>query len=444
MQDLPTAVKNALSRLQEAGYEAYIVGGCVRSALLGQKSADYDITTSAHPEQTMAVFAGERVIETGLRHGTVTVLLDGEALEITTFRVDGTYSDARHPDAVRFTNALTEDLARRDFTMNAIACDLSGDLHDPFGGQKDIAAHIIRCVGEPQRRFEEDALRILRALRFAATLGFALDADTDAALRRSAPRLKNISAERIRTELLKLLCGKNARRIVLDYVDVLGVILPELLPMKGFDQHHPCHIYDVLEHSVVAMENTPPEGVLRLTALLHDVGKPDCFTLDEAGNGHFYGHPQRGVEIAENILARLKLERAASKRILLLIKYHDQQIEGTEKSVRRLLSKIGPDAFRDLMLIKRADNFGQGMALRHRQGQYDVLEQIADKILSEHQCFSLRDLAVSGRDLMALGMREGPEIGKALRFLLAAVMDERVENEKDALLAYLKESGRAS
>ena len=292
---LPAQVNTALARLHDAGYEAYIVGGCVRDRIMGREPKDYDITTSALPEQTAAVFAGERIIETGMKHGTVTVLLDGEPLEITTFRIDGTYSDSRHPDAVTFTPSLREDLARRDFTMNAMAYSSETGLVDPFGGQADIAAKYIRCVGDPDLRFREDALRILRALRFSSVLGFPIEPETDGAARYLCLLLKKISAERVFSELKQLLCGPDVRRVLLDYAGVLGAVLPEILPMQGFDQRNPHHCYDILEHTAAAVEAMPPEPALRLAALLHDVGKPECFFTDEDGVGHFYGHPKAGA-----------------------------------------------------------------------------------------------------------------------------------------------------
>ena len=436
MSFLPEQVDTALRRLNDAGHEACIVGGSVRDMHMERTPGDYDITTSALPEQTKAVFSGERVIETGLQHGTVTVILDGTPLEITTFRVDGDYTDARHPDSVRFTPSLTEDLARRDFTVNAMACDRHGKVSDPFGGRTDIAAKLIRCVGDPDTRFREDALRILRALRFASVLDFSIEADTAAALFRCKDLLQSVSAERIRDELTKLLCGKAVRRVIMEYVDVLGAVLPELLPQKGFDQHHPCHIYTALEHTAAAVESIPPDPVLRWTALLHDFGKVDCYTLDEEGHGHFYGHPERSVEMGDDILRRLKFDTASRERILLLVKYHDRTIEATVPAVKRVLRRLSPEGFDRLILVKRADNFAQGEVLRYRQKEYDTLETIAAGILNEKACFSLRDLAVNGSDLLAAGCVPGKAVGNSLEMLLNAVIDGTVPNDRTALLAF--------
>ena len=432
-QNLPSQVHTALNRLQQAGYEAYIVGGCVRDLLMGQTPNDYDITTSALPEQTALVFDGERKIDTGLKHGTLTVILDGEALEITSFRVDGSYTDGRHPDAVRFTSSLAEDLSRRDFTINAMAYAPSAGLVDLFGGQADLLQPVIRCVGTPELRFREDALRILRALRFSSVLDFPIDPDTDRAIRSCAPLLEKISPERIAVELKKLLCGKGVRRILMNYAEVLGIVIPELLPLRGFDQKNIHHCYDLLEHSAAAVEHIAPDPVLRMAALLHDIGKPLCFSLDSDGVGHFYGHAIHSAEIAEQVLTRLRSSRADRERIVALVHSHDVQIPATEKSIRRALGKYGPDLFFQLLELKRADNLAQAPAWRDRQAVYDQLEALAREILTQKQCFSLRDLAVKGSDL---GIPPGPAVGSALKILLEAVMEERIPNERQALLEY--------
>ena len=440
--EFPEQVNTALRRLREAGYTACAVGGCVRDRLMGAEPKDYDVTTAALPEQTEAVFAGERIIETGLKHGTVTVLLGGLPIEITTFRVDGGYSDARHPDAVRFTPSLTEDLARRDFPVNAMAWSPEDGLADPFGGADDLRNRLIRCVGDPDTRFREDALRILRALRFAAVLGFRIEERTADALHRNRALLDKVSAERIAAELCKLLCGDGVKPILLEYADVLGVVLPELLPMRGFDQRNPHHIYDVLEHTAVVVENVPPEPMLRWAALLHDSGKPATFALDAKGVGHFFGHPKVSAALADAALRRLKLDNATRERVVLLVQYHDVQIEPTEKAVKRALGKLGEEAFFQLLALKRADNLAQSPEYRGRLALCDQLEAIAREILRREDCFSLRDLAVKGGDLIAAGLRPGPALGAALDALLDAVIDGRVENERDALLAFLQKEGR--
>ena len=438
--DFPAQVNTVLRRLRDAGFPAYAVGGCVRDRRMGAEPKDYDVTTAALPQQIEAVFAGEKLIETGLKHGTVTVLTGGMPVEVTTFRVDGAYSDARHPDAVTFTASLAEDLARRDFTVNAMAWDPEEGLVDPYGGAADLTDRVIRCVGDPDKRFSEDALRILRALRFSSTLGFVIEENTAAALRRNRALLERVSAERVAAELNQLLRGAAVKRVLLDYPEVLGVVLPELLPMRGFDQRNPHHVYDVLEHTAVAVEHVPPETAPRWAALLHDSGKPACFTQDENGVGHFYGHPAESARIADAALRRLRLDTATRERVVVLVRCHDRTIEPTETAVKRALNRFGPEAFFQLLALKRADNLAQSPEYRDRQTLYDELERLAREILERRECFSLKDLAVNGTDLIAAGVAPGPAVGAALRTLLDAVMDGRAENEKATLLAYLKEN----
>ncbi len=432
---LPEAVKNALSRLNAAGYDAYLVGGCVRDRLMGMLPHDYDIATSAEPGEVKAVFSGEKCIDTGIRHGTVTVLLSGEPVEITTFRAEDSYSDHRHPDSVRFTRSLREDLARRDLTVNAAAMDADGNVFDPFGGQADLQAGILRAVGDPDRRFQEDALRILRTLRFSATLGFSIEPRTVEAMRRHRSQMRYVSAERIFTELTKLLCGKYVRPVLTQYVDVLGVALPELLPMEGFDQRNYHHIYDVLEHTARVVENVPPEPRLRWAALFHDAGKPGCFTLDEDGVGHFKGHAEKSRVLADGALRRLKMDNDTREAVDRLIRFHDWPIEPEFPTVRRALGKLGPEGFRDLLVLKRADNLAQNPAFQDRLQTYDALQAMAEQILAEQQAFSLKDLVVGGDDLRSLGMAPGPEMGKLLNRLLDDVISDRLPNEREALLA---------
>ena len=431
----PGAAK-ALALLQAAGYEAWIVGGCVRDALLGLPPKDYDLTTSALPEETQRVFAAYPRIETGLRHGTVTVLLEGEPLEITTYRVDGVYSDARHPDGVTFTRSLRQDAARRDFTINAMAYAPGQGLQDFFGGQADLARGILRAVGAAEKRFREDALRILRALRFASVLDFTLEGETARAARACAPLLAAVSAERVSGELGKLLCGKAAGRVLRDYPDVLGVVLPEILPMVGLDHRNPHHCYDVWTHTTVAVDHVPPELPLRLAMLLHDIGKPDTFSLGEDGQGHFYGHPRRSVELAEGILSRLRFPRRTRERVLTLVRYHDAVLEESPQRVRRWLNKLGPEVFFDLLAIQGGDAAAQAPAYCTRLDHLRRLEALARQVLDQAPCLTVRDLAVGGEGLLALGYR-GPAIGRALRALLDQVLSETVSNEKNALLQRL-------
>lgn len=434
---IPREVCAVLQTLERAGHEAYIVGGCVRDILMGKPPHDWDVTTSALPEETMALF-DHFAIPTGLRHGTVTVRSGKTACEVTTFRTDGDYPDHRHPAAVTFTRSLREDLQRRDLTVNAMAMDVHSTLHDPFGGQADIRRRVLRCVGEPERRFREDALRILRTLRFSATLGFAIEADTHRSLRERRDDLRYVAAERVREELTKLLCGADVLRVLLEDPQVLGVVLPEILPCVGFDQHNRHHCYDVWGHTAHAVAAAPSDPVLRWAMLLHDLGKPSCFTLDDRGVGHFHGHHRPSAEMAETVCRRLRFDRAAAQQICMLVRYHDRPIPLTERAIRRAMNQLGVEGLRQLCAVKRADNLAQHPDYRGRQREINEGEAIMDELLRKDACFSLKQLAVNGWDMAALGL-EGPAIGQMLQTLLEAVMDGAADNDRDALLALAKE-----
>ena len=428
---IPAPVGEILKTLEAAGYGAWCVGGCVRDALLDRMPGDWDVTTSARPEETMALFAG-RAVPTGLRHGTVTVKTEQGGVEITTLRRDGAYRDHRRPETVTFTDSLEEDLRRRDFTINAMAADLQGTLYDPLGGRADLTEKVLRCVGEPERRFEEDALRILRTLRFAAVLGFSVEPRTDAALRVKAPLLRCIAPERILTETDKLLCGSYVLPVLLNWPDVLAMFLPEIAPCVGFDQHNRHHIYDVWGHSAHAVAAVPAEVVLRWTMLLHDIGKPACFTRDEQGVGHFYGHPAISADLAADICRRLRMDNRTAERIVTLVRWHDRDIARTEKAIARAVSQLGEETFRQLLVVKRADNAAQSPEDRCRLADIQQAEDLLNTLLAKRQCFSLKDLTVKGGDLMALGLR-GREVGDALQYLLNAVLDG-TPNDKETLL----------
>lgn len=433
---MPENVREILNRLEGAGYEAWCVGGAVRDALLGLEPGDWDITTSAPPEAVLALFA-PNALPTGLQHGTVTVG-GGRGVEVTTFRRDGEYLDNRHPDHVEFTRSLTEDLSRRDFTVNAIAADLRGELADPFRGREDLERRVLRAVGQPEKRFQEDALRILRGLRFSARLGFTIEPGTAAAIRRCAPLLENIAPERIQTELSGMLCGEHVLEVLLGYPEVLGVFLPEILPCVGFDQHSVYHCYDVWEHTARAVAAVKPLPVLRYAMLLHDIGKPETFSLDEEGRGHFYGHWRRSVPLAQAALERLRMDNRSRQTILTLVERHDCELPLSERSVRRNLARYGEETLRLLLEVKRADNLAQAEAYRDRQTLIRQWEDLLELVLAEGACFSLRQLAVKGNDLTALGLR-GPAVGRALEELLELVIDEKLPNERGMLLEYVKE-----
>ena len=429
----PAAVSAVLARLEQAGFAAYAVGGCVRDTLLHRVPEDWDVTTAARPEQVAALFAGQ-CIPTGLPHGTVTVRQDGLPIEVTTFRADGPYSDHRRPDAVRFSRSLAEDLCRRDLTVNAMAMDRRGVVTDLHGGREDLRRGMLRCVGEPDRRFDEDALRIMRTLRFAAVLGFSVEAETAAALRRKAPLLADIAAERLLSEMDRLLCGSHVLPVLLAYPDVLGSFLPELLPCVGLDQRNRHHCYDVWEHTAHAVAAVPPEPVLRWAMLLHDIGKPACFTVDQQGVGHFYGHPKVSAALAEEMCRRLRMDKRTAREIVTLVQWHDRDIPRTEKAIARAVHQLGEDTFRRLLSIKRADNLAQHPAYRGRLAEIDKAEALLDGLLAKQACFSLRELAVNGNDLLALGL-SGPAVGRTLEALLAQVLDGALPNEREALLA---------
>ena len=434
MSKIPEYVKNVLSRLEKAGYEAWCVGGCVRDLHLGRVPGDWDVTTSALPEETMRLF-GDCALPTGLKHGTVTVKSAGRPIEVTTYRKDGDYLDHRRPESVSFTTSLEEDLLRRDFTVNAMAMDLREQVRDPYGGLVDLKAGLLRCVGDAEQRFEEDALRILRGLRFSACLGFAVQPETAAAIHKKKDLLRQIAVERIWAELVKLLTGGDAVRILREYVDVLGVFWPELLDMVDLDQKNHHHIYDVWEHTLHALEYTERDLVLRCAVLLHDVGKPECMTVDENGVGHFYGHPDKSAALAEDMLRRLKVDNVTREMVVQQVAWHDRYIPRTDRGLRRALRDLGEPALRRLLAVKRADNLAQAPECLGIQLEIDKAEQIMERLLTEGACISLKQLAVSGRDLMALGIN-GPAVGAGLDLLLEAVIDEQVENNKEALLAY--------
>jgi len=430
---LPKPAPIILKRLYENGFEGYIVGGCVRDYLMGENPKDIDITTNAVPQDILRVFAGEKVIETGIKHGTVTVVLDSTPIEITTYRVESDYTDYRHPDHVQFCSSLKDDLCRRDFTMNALAYNEAEGIVDYCGGIEDINNKIIRAVGNPEERFNEDALRILRAARFASVLGFEIEHETAEAMKRSRGLLKNISVERLSAELIKLLCGKDVRRIMLSYTDILSEVIPELTDIEGFDQHNPYHIYDILTHTAVTVENMPDTGYLRLAALLHDIGKPKTYTMDEKGIGHFYGHSKTSVELAKKIMMHLKLDRFTQERVCTLVRLHDTPIQANKRSIKKWLFKITPEVFFDLLLLKRADILAKNPSYLFRLETIDEIKRLTEEILKEQECFSLKDLKISGDDLKEMGFEEGPLIGKTLDRLLKMVINDEIKNDFEKL-----------
>lgn len=421
--------------LERAGHPAYLVGGAVRDASMGLAPHDLDITTPATPEQVLSACRQWRCIETGIQHGTVTVLSPSGPVEVTTFRTEGTYSDHRRPDCVTFTPHLEEDLSRRDFTVNAMALGRDG-LHDPFGGQADLAARQLRCVGDPLLRFQEDALRVLRALRFSACLDFTIQAETAAAMAQSLPLLDYVARERILSELMRLVCGPAAHRVLLDWPQMVTALIPELGPAIGFQQHTPYHRYDVYSHSIYAMSDTPPDVVLRLAALLHDVGKPDTFTPDRHGVGHFPGHNDAGARLADRALRRLRLDNVRRTAVCDLIAHHGMLMRLDPQETAQALAKLGEERFFQLLALDRADNSAKPQDMAPPPEHWTAIETQARRLLAEDRCLWLHQLAVDGGDLRSLGL-QGPEIGRTLQSLLDRVVSGELPNRRETLLAQI-------
>lgn len=432
---IPEHVSWIIHRLQQAGYEAYAVGGCVRDSLLGRKPEDWDITTSAKPEQVKALFL--RTIDTGILHGTVTIMMDKTGYEVTTYRVDGEYEDGRHPKHVTFTASLIEDLKRRDFTINAMAYNEEEGIIDAFDGKGDLEKGLIRCVGVAEERFTEDALRMMRAVRFAGQLGFAIEKETENAIVKLASNLKKISAERVQTELVKLLISAHPQRLRTMYeTGITAVVLPEFDKMMETEQKNPHHCYSVGEHTIRAMEMVEGDKVLRLTMLLHDVSKPECRTADEEGIDHFHGHPVKGADKAKEILRRLKFDNATIQKVCALVRYHDENPPLQENAVRRAIVRTGREQYPAIFEVKRADIKAQSTYKQQEKLAYvDAYEKIYQEILKKEQCLAIADLAVNGKDLIALGVKSGPALGKILKELFEVVLEEPEKNTRETLLA---------
>lgn len=433
---IPSQVDGVLKRLSENGREAYAVGGCVRDSLLGLTPNDWDVATSALPEETERIFADCRVIETGLKHGTVTILSGGMPIEVTTYRIDGAYSDGRHPDDVSFTRNLKDDLARRDFTVNALAYNPESGLVDCFGGRQDLADGIIRCVGDADIRFREDGLRILRALRFSSVLGFSIESRTAESALRNRDLLDRIAGERIQAEFTKLLCGRGAAEVLRKFREIIAQFIPEIRPSFGFDQHNPHHSYDVWEHVLHSVDAVTPEPVLRLTMFLHDLGKPFCFTQSADGVGHFYGHAEKSAELARKILSRLRYDKKTSGTVLTLVRSHDLPLAPEERCLRRRLNRLGEQNLRLLVQVEEADTNSKSSSGGGYLASLREIPAVMDRMLEQGQCFSLKNLAVNGNDLVRAGIPEGAAVGQVLQALLDAVLDGKCPNSKTELLHY--------
>ena len=433
---IPKQVNDILDKLHDSGYEAYIVGGCVRDAILGRTPHDWDITTSAEPGEVKAIFA--RTIDTGLKHGTVTVMSGKTGYEVTTFRVDGDYGDGRHPNNVTFTKDLIKDLERRDFTVNAMAYTKESGLIDPFGGYDDIKKGVIRAVGDPMQRFSEDALRIMRALRFSAQLGYDIDADTLEAAKKLAPNLKRISAERIRSELEKILISDRPDILRLAWkTGITKQFFPEFDRCMETAQNNPYHCYTVGEHILESVCSVKKDRVLRLAMLLHDIGKPECLTTDETGTDHFYGHAEESRRIAEDILKRLRYDNDTVGKVLPLIEWHDRDFRMTKAGIRRAVSEIGRDMFPLLLEVKKADAMAQSNYKREEKlGSIRMLRETYENIIEDGDCLTLKDLAVNGNDIIARGIKPGKEIGQILKKMMDDVINTPEHNNKDYLIRH--------
>lgn len=437
--ELPRKVVLIIKNLQRHGYDAYAVGGCVRDSILNRKPEDWDITTSAKPEQVKRIF--RRTVDTGIEHGTVTVLIGKDGFEVTTYRVDGLYEDGRHPKEVTFTSRLEEDLKRRDFTINAMAYNDDERLVDAFGGMRDLNYHLIRCVGDPKERFSEDALRILRAVRFSAQLAFPIEPETAEAIKSLAPNLEKISAERIQAELVKLLVSDHPERIQdACELGITKVVLPEWDDMVGVKQNTPHHKYDVAAHTVHALQNVKNDKVLRLTMLFHDMGKPVMKTTDENGRDHFKGHAIASEQIAKTVMKRLKFDNDTIRKVTKLVAYHDYRMEPTGANVRRAMHEIGVELFPYYLAVRLADTKAQSSY--ERRGKLENIIQIREmyrNALRNKECVTLKDLAVTGTDLINLGIAPGKELGTLLNELLDMVIEDPAWNQKGKLCDYVKE-----
>lgn len=433
---VPEKAGHIIETITAAGFEAYVVGGCVRDSILGREPEDWDITTSARPEQVKAFFP--RTVDTGLQHGTVTVLVGGEGFEVTTYRIDGKYEDNRHPSEVIFTPSLEEDLRRRDLTINAMAYNDQRGLVDIYGGMEDIRRKTIRCVGNARERFCEDALRILRAIRFSAQLGYSICGETKAAIRELAPNLKSISAERIQAELVKLMISPHPDYLrEAYYCGVTKIFLPEFDSIMETEQNHPHHCYNVGEHTLHSLPETEPDKVLRLSMLFHDIGKPAALTVDSAGITHFHGHAKVSADMAGQIMRRLKFDNATCGAVRKLVLYHDygNDTEPDLRILRRAVNKIGEDAFPKLFSVKRADILAQSDYLRQEKlERLERWQQLYRELCEKGQCVSLKTLAVTGADLIEIGMKPGKELGDMLQRLLEQVLEVPERNTKEYLL----------
>lgn len=437
---LPKNVKLIIDILNKNNFEAFIVGGCVRDSIIGLTPHDWDICTNAKPDEIKKCFENFNTFDSGIKHGTISIVLDGEVFEVTTYRIDGTYSDNRRPDSVTFTSDISKDLARRDFTINAMAYNEKSGLIDPYGGKNDLRDNIIRCVGNPEFRFNEDALRIIRALRFASVYDFVIENETSESIYKNADLLKNIAVERISVEFNKLLCGNGVEEILNNYRDIIAVFIPEIKPMFDYNQHTKHHNRDLWYHTTYSVKSVDNNPLLRMSMLLHDIGKPKACKRDENGTCHFKGHPKHSAEMAEIILHRLKYPTDFIETCITLIKYHDVRFNGSKRQLRHVMSAIGNKNVELLLKIQRADIMAQS-DYKHKEKleKLDLACRVYKEILADKDCFTLKQLVINGNDIKNLGVNEGVKIGKILKMLLSLVIEDKLENEKSALIKKAEE-----
>lgn len=435
----PQYVRTVIEKLAGADYPAYAVGGCVRDSLMGVEPHDWDVCTAATPEQMLEIFPD--AIPTGIKHGTMTIRVGEELVETTTFRIDGASTDHRHPKEVRFVNSLEEDLARRDFTINAMAADVNGTISDPFGGKEDLTNKVIRCVGNPEARFAEDALRILRAMRFAARLGFGIEENTAAAMLMQKALIGSLANERIQSELRKMVVGQSIAQILLQFAPVITEFIPEFEECIGFDQKSVWHCYDVWTHIVTTLSYSQPDEITRLALLFHDIGKPECFFVKE-GHGHFYRHGNLSSVMAMEIMDRLRFDKETTHRVCELVMLHDNRFDPEKKQIRRLIAKLGVEDFKRLLDIRKSDILAQANYERQvRLDKLEAIKRVTQEVLEEKPIMTVKDLEINGKDLMELGFSEGPKIGEALKFLLENVLDGNIENSREMLLQTVLRAG---
>lgn len=439
---LPQSAKKLISLLGNSGYKAYAVGGCVRDSILGKKCDDVDITTSATPDEMIAVFNENSIkyFKTGIAHGTVTAVINGSSFEVTTFRRDGNYLDNRHPENVNFVTDIREDLSRRDFTINALAYNDNEGVVDLFGGKKDIENKLVRAVGDADKRFKEDALRIMRAVRFSSVLSFEIEDNTKKALFANKELLKNVSVERIYNELSKLLMGDNVYNVLVEYKEIFAVVIPQLELIFDIKQNTNWHIYDVWCHTAKSVEKSPKDLALRYTMLFHDLGKAVTKTTDSNGVDHFKGHQKVSAEYAREIFRQLKAPNYITERSMAVIPIHDIHIGRNRKNIKKWLNRLGESSLRDLIAVKKADKLAQNLSLTAGEIEnLNITEDILNDIINNKEAFSISDLAVNGNDIVNLGYK-GREIGEILNYLIEAVIDEKAENTKEDLISYVNKT----